>query len=250
MAMTAGILGSTIVWSALAAPPLEFTGPGGDIPDDFNGRPGIFQSDIVVPPNGQLVSIAVRLDGMVHTFIGDLVVTVTHVPTGTTATLVSRVGKTSASSGVGDSSNLDGDYTFDDEATGSLWLEAEGGGSNFVVPPGDYFPSAPLTGVEAPIDPVFANLNVAGTWRLTISDEAPQDVGLIGSWALLLDVSGTSCPAQCLGDISGDGVVDGTDLGSLLAAWDTSTECADLSGDGTIDGADLGILLAAWGPCR
>jgi len=250
MAIAAGILGSAMAWSALAGTPLEFTGPGGDIPDDSGDRPGVFQSDIVVPPNGQFVSIAVRLDAMVHTWIGDLEITVTHVPTGATATLASRVGKTSASSGVGDSSNLEGDYTFDDEATGNLWLEAAAGGSNFVVPPGAYFASAPLTGAAVPIDPVFANLNVAGTWRLTISDHAPQDIGLLGSWTLLLETTGTSCPAQCLGDISGDGLVDGTDLGSLLAAWDTNTECADLSGDGTIDGADLGILLAAWGPCN
>jgi hypothetical protein len=47
-----------------------------------------------------------------------------------------------------------------------------------------------------------------------------------------------------LGDLNGDGVVDGGDLGLLLAAWGTAG--GDLNGDGTTDGADLGLLLANW----
>jgi murein tripeptide amidase MpaA len=47
-------------------------------------------------------------------------------------------------------------------------------------------------------------------------------------------------------DLSGDGVVDGSDLGILLGAWGTSEPLADLNGDGTVDGSDLGILLGAW----
>jgi hypothetical protein len=46
-------------------------------------------------------------------------------------------------------------------------------------------------------------------------------------------------------DLNQDGVVDGADLGLLLAAWESPS--ADLNGDGTTDGADLGLLLAAWG---
>ncbi|MFO0873798.1 MAG: GC-type dockerin domain-anchored protein, partial [Phycisphaerales bacterium] len=48
-------------------------------------------------------------------------------------------------------------------------------------------------------------------------------------------------------DINGDGIVDGADLGALLAAWATSQPSADLNGDCFVDGADLGIMLAAWG---
>lgn len=47
-------------------------------------------------------------------------------------------------------------------------------------------------------------------------------------------------------DLNRDGVVDGADLGLLLAAWDSSDEIADLNDDGVVDGADLGLLLAAW----
>jgi predicted dienelactone hydrolase len=47
-------------------------------------------------------------------------------------------------------------------------------------------------------------------------------------------------------DLNGDGVVDGADLGILLAAWGQAGSPADLNEDGTVDGADLGILLSAW----
>ena len=45
-------------------------------------------------------------------------------------------------------------------------------------------------------------------------------------------------------DLNGDGLVDGSDLGILLAAWGTHE--ADLNGDETTDGADLGIMLSDW----
>lgn len=59
--------------------------------------------------------------------------------------------------------------------------------------------------------------------------------------------------AACPADLNDDGVVDGIDLGILLAAWGpcpASGACpADFNDDNAVDGADLGVLLAAWGPC-
>jgi len=50
------------------------------------------------------------------------------------------------------------------------------------------------------------------------------------------------------GDLNGDGVVDGADLGLVLSEWGPCPGCAsDLNGDGIVDGADLGLLLAEWG---
>ena len=57
-----------------------------------------------------------------------------------------------------------------------------------------------------------------------------------------------SVPGACPADLSGDGAVDGTDLGVMLASWGLAGE-TDLTGDGQTDGADLGALLAAWGAC-
>ena len=57
---------------------------------------------------------------------------------------------------------------------------------------------------------------------------------------------------DCAGDFNNDGIVDGGDLGMMLAAWGdcTSQPCdIDLNSDGQIDGGDLGSLLALFGEC-
>jgi predicted outer membrane repeat protein len=46
-------------------------------------------------------------------------------------------------------------------------------------------------------------------------------------------------------DLTGDGAVDGGDLGILLSNWG-GAGLGDLNQDGQIDGLDLGLLLAAW----
>jgi formylglycine-generating enzyme required for sulfatase activity len=58
--------------------------------------------------------------------------------------------------------------------------------------------------------------------------------------------------AQCPGDITGNGVVDGADLALVLAAWgsDGSDEPgSDINTDGLVNGADLAFVIAAFGPC-
>ncbi len=52
----------------------------------------------------------------------------------------------------------------------------------------------------------------------------------------------------CVGDLNGDGVVNGADLGELLSNWGNAG-AGDLNGDGSVGGADLGELLSAWGAC-
>ena len=55
----------------------------------------------------------------------------------------------------------------------------------------------------------------------------------------------------CPGDLNGDGLVNGVDLGVVLASWGSCKKgCdADLDGDGDVDGADLAIVLSGWGSC-
>lgn len=55
-----------------------------------------------------------------------------------------------------------------------------------------------------------------------------------------------TCESPVLGDINGDGAVDGTDLSVLLGAWGAAGSPADLNKDGTVDSADLAILLGSW----
>ena len=65
------------------------------------------------------------------------------------------------------------------------------------------------------------------------------------AWVVTLPAQDVPCPA----DFDGDGLVDGADLGQLLAKWGACTCIEDLNFDGLVNGEDLGILLAAWGAC-
>ncbi|MSR45357.1 MAG: hypothetical protein EXS15_08435 [Phycisphaerales bacterium] len=56
-----------------------------------------------------------------------------------------------------------------------------------------------------------------------------------------------SCEGPRSPDLNGDGLVDGLDLTTLLAAWGTASVLADLDRNGTVGGSDLTALLAAWG---
>jgi len=84
--------------------------------------------------------------------------------------------------------------------------------------------------------------------------KATATVG-IGTAALLSAPSLGPAPARDPGppitlpaspDLTGDGFIDGADLGALLDAWGTTG--ADLGSDGTTDGADLGVMLSMWSP--
>lgn len=68
-----------------------------------------------------------------------------------------------------------------------------------------------------------------------------------GTGQLTVAQTGPICPPPVPGDLNGDGVVNGADLGILLTGWGTNG-AGDFNGDGLVDGADLGILLTSWTP--
>jgi len=69
---------------------------------------------------------------------------------------------------------------------------------------------------------------------------ANQEVVVPISWDVTIRNGGM------LADLNGDGRVDGTDQGLMIAAFGTDDAVADLNGDGIVNAADLGILLANW----
>lgn len=78
-----------------------------------------------------------------------------------------------------------------------------------------------------------------GSYLLSVNRVTTAGFATIAALAWIVDV--TAVP----GDLNGDGVVNGADLGLLLSNWGGSG-VGDLSGDGVVDGADLGLLLSAW----
>ena len=64
------------------------------------------------------------------------------------------------------------------------------------------------------------------------------------------DLDGNGAPDVCdssdiLGDLNGDGRVNGSDLGLFLVGWGQPGP-SDLNGNGTTNGEDLGLLLVNW----
>lgn len=56
---------------------------------------------------------------------------------------------------------------------------------------------------------------------------------------------------DCNADLDGNDVVDGADVGLLLADWGSDVDGpSDIDQDGDVDGADIGLLLSEWGPCN
>jgi len=115
----------------------------------------------------------------------------------------------------------------------------------------DAHDNAPGAGNEA----IYVNslMVPAGATLVTngfkVYTRAATIVGSVSSPADVVVVPGTP---PCIADLFGDGIVNGADLGILLANWGacgTGTCAADLNGDGQVNGADLGILLSGWGLC-
>lgn len=119
------------------------------------------------------------------------------------------------------------------------------GGGLFLPEIGDSFivleaPSSSLSGAFAG-SPIAYVPNNAYIWTITKESDGAGD-------RVRLTVANI---VPCPGDVDGDGLVDGVDLGILLGSWGRCTGCdADLNLDGAVNGIDLSILLGAWGGCN
>jgi lysophospholipase L1-like esterase len=88
----------------------------------------------------------------------------------------------------------------------------------------------------------------AGYVGVTSSVFCPAEMMLCGA---VKDLGGNeymeSCVGICTGDMNGDGIINGSDLGLFFVAWGpcpVNTYCrADLNRDGVVNGGDLGLFL-------
>jgi hypothetical protein len=64
-------------------------------------------------------------------------------------------------------------------------------------------------------------------------------------------VSGSANVCGCFADVTGDGSVNGGDLGVVLASWGIAGPAGtgDVNHDGVVNAQDLGLLLSGWGAC-
>ena len=152
------------------------------------------------------------------------------------------------------------------------WTQSNHGPEVDVTAPGDSIYSLSLAGSYATRSGTsMATPHVTGTVALMravnpLMDasairsalmQTARDIGTPGfdsyTGAGVIDAGAAVALAQSTGpgpgDINGDGVVDGFDLGALLSAWGGCASCqcsADFNGDCTIDGIDLALILSSW----
>ncbi len=181
----ASTVSSIAVLTVLPASAVTFTGTGTgfSIPD---GNTTGASSTITIPTssNFSITNITVTLNNLTHTWMGDLIANLTYVPTNTTVTLFNRIRRPSLASG--DSSNFNGNYSFNDAFTGDLWSVAATGLTGFEIPSGNYFPTGAGSGTLVPILTSLGGSQSSGDWRLTISDNDTSETGSLGSWTLNL----------------------------------------------------------------
>jgi extracellular elastinolytic metalloproteinase len=141
--------------------------PAAAIPD--NNATGI-SSEMVIPDGGAIGDLDIKIEAT-HSWVGDLAFTLTKVAGGTSAVVIDRPGR--GTSGAGCSGN-NIDATLDDEAAGGA-VETQCAQSVPTIN-GHFTPNNPLS--------VFDGQDRAGTWRLSVTDNAGADTGTLTRWCI------------------------------------------------------------------
>jgi subtilisin-like proprotein convertase family protein len=193
-----------VLAASAQAQPQSFNGPGFTIPDN---TPAGMNTTINVPNSFTVANVSVSItfsgvataDPVRHTWIGDLIATLTNGTT--TIDLFRRPGKSQAATGDGDNGNFNGTYTWSDSAATRLIDVANPlPGTNDAA--GDIPTTTPFqptnnifngngsptfTGEQVQnFAATFGGRNSSGAWTLNVSDNAQNDVGSITGWTLTL----------------------------------------------------------------
>lgn len=134
------------------------------IPDN---SPAGVSSVFNVPSTGTLTDLNISVNAS-HTWVGDLIVRVTHGAT--TVTIIDRPGYTGTGFGCG-GDNVNAVFDDASAAPGETSCTTTG------LTTGPYSPFSALS--------AFNGQDLSGDWTITISDSAAQDVGTFNEWCLL-----------------------------------------------------------------
>ena len=161
------------------------------IPDN---DPAGVSTTITVSDVGTVLDLNVDLD-ISHTWVGDLIVTLTS-PDNTTVTLIDRMGIPGSTFGC-DENDLQ--ITLDDEAGAPIETECSG---------------SPISGSFTPNDllSAFDGETMEGDWILTISDNAGGDTGELNEWTLNYDYDSPGIPLDVVLDANGMATIAASSL--------------------------------------
>lgn len=112
-----------------------------------------------------------------HTFVGDLIFTLTHLETGASSVIISRIPGSGGQSGSCAQNNISA--TLDDGASPSVQTQCS------LTPPAVNGTFAPKSALD-----VFNDKDAAGDWRLNVADRVATDTGSLDSWSLDITCAG------------------------------------------------------------
>ncbi len=157
------------------------------IPDN---DPAGVSNTITITDNVVISDLNVWLD-IAHTWVGDLVIDLTHIQTGSSVRLMDRVGTPVLASGC---NRDDVAVALDDQGPRPVQDECL---ATTATIQGRLRPTGPLN--------VFNGQSLAGSWRLTVSDNAPSDTGSLLAWCLEVNAPASPPPVvtgfTCNGDV-------------------------------------------------
>lgn len=145
---------------------------GGSIPDN---TPSGYVSTVTITDSEVIEDAKFSIEGLNHSWIGDLIITISHSTSGKSATLMHRVGSTSNPNSTGDSSDVNGTYMFQD-GNSSIWSEAANGDTDYVVTPGLYDASG-VNETAVSLNALFGGELTNGDWTFAISDNNATQTG-------------------------------------------------------------------------
>ena len=222
-----------------AGAPGATSGPAGPYPIPLN----------VAGLPGTISSLAVRVNGLTHTFPGDLDVLLVG-PGGQRSLLMSDVGGGTDVAGV--------DLTFQDGAPPPPVPLTSGTFHPIDVVAGDVMPAPAPAGPYTSSLSVFNGTDPNGTWNLYVTDDAGGDVGSLNGFSLIITTSGgpgdyvpasgqlvfpAGTVTQTIGvTVNGDAVVEGTEQFFVNLFGSINAVVSDAQGLGTIVNDDANTI--------
>ncbi len=153
--------------------------PALDIPD--NNTTGLSDT-MTIAGGGTLTDIDISINAT-HTYVGDLIFTLSKVSPATSSIVIDRPGRTNSGFGCSGNNIV---TTLDD--TGISPVENECAATVPTIGAGPFTPNNSLG--------IFNGLNSTGDWVLKTTDNAGQDTGTLGQWCLITTTSGSVAPAD------------------------------------------------------
>lgn len=166
---------------------------GAPIPD---GSASGLTSTIEITEDFSISDLNVNLD-ITHSWVGDIVVTIKS-PSGTTATIVDRPGRTTYGYGCNGSDIL---ATLDDQANSPIEDECS---SSTPTIEGSFTPNNPLS--------IFNGQSTMGTWEIKVSDRSYSYTGTLNSWGIEYEHEIEAPALEVTLDENGNAVINAEEL--------------------------------------